>query len=70
MPRLPESVRNKWREGTTSQYYATTLLLVEEGLRQQLAAFRAENLAARPVEGQEEVGVAGNGLVPVRNRAG
>src|SRR5579875_1967451 len=26
MPQLPESVRNKWREGTIPRYYATTLI--------------------------------------------
>lgn len=46
------------------------LLLVEEGLRKQLAAFRAENLAVQPVEGREELGVVGNDVVPIRNRAG
>ena len=46
------------------------LLLVEEGLQKQLAAFRAEDLAAQPVEGQEEFGVAGNDVMPIRSRAG
>ncbi len=46
------------------------LLLVEEGLRKQLAAFRAEDLPTEPVEGQEELGAAGNDVVRVRNRAG
>jgi hypothetical protein len=46
------------------------LLLVEEGLQKQLAAFRAENLATQPVDGQEELAVAGNGIMAIRNRAG
>jgi hypothetical protein len=46
------------------------LLLVEEGLQKQLAAFRAEDLAAQPVEDQEELGVAGNDVMPIRSRAG
>jgi hypothetical protein len=46
------------------------LLLVEEDLRKQLAAFRAENLMAQPVAGQEELGVARNDAVPIRSRAG
>ncbi len=46
------------------------LLLVEEGLQKQLAAFRAEDLVVQPVEGQEELGVARDDVVPIRNRAG
>ena len=46
------------------------LLLVEEGLRKQLAAFRAEDLPTEPVEGQEELGVPRHDVVPICNRAG
>lgn len=46
------------------------LLLVEEGLQKQLAAFRAEDLRTEPVEGQEELGVARHDIVPICNRAG
>ena len=46
------------------------LLLVEEGLQKQLAAFRAEDLPPEPVEGQEELCVARDDVVPLRIRAG
>jgi hypothetical protein len=46
------------------------LLLVEEGLSRELATFRAEDLPAQPVEGHEKLGIAGNDIVPIRNRAG
>ena len=46
------------------------LLLVEEGLRKQLAGFRSEDLPPQPVQGHEELGVARNDLAPIRNRAG
>ena len=46
------------------------LLLVEEGLQKQLVTFRAEDLPTQPVKGQEELSVARNDIVPIRNRAG
>jgi hypothetical protein len=56
--------------GTKEIVRLVLLLLVEEGLRKQLAAFRAEDLPTEPVEGREDLGVAGNDVVPIRNRAG
>ena len=46
------------------------LLLIEEGLQKQLASFRADYLATQPVKGHEELSLAGDGIMPIRDRAG
>ncbi len=46
------------------------LLLVEEGLRKELAAFRAEQLLLQPVQGREKLGIVGNDAKAVCDRAG
>lgn len=56
--------------GTKDIARLVLLLLVEEGLRRELAAFRAEDLSPQPVQCQEEFSIARNDVVPIRNRAG
>ena len=45
-------------------------LLVEERLRERLAAFRSENLSTQPVDGSEKLCFRGDDVMAIRNSTG